>query len=183
MDEEIASEAESSDDETVIQTHQRNVVAQSGEYSEITMSHGIKEPVNFEEIYDAVIAHPTTSDCLISTEKEDTGSSSGYEEGSNGSLSQSTTPQSQSLPMPEDDKVSSCNQKKTIDSTEKQRVDEKAITKPPQKGMQVIAKCDENAMVAMNQKPRKVKVVEEIYDVIVNQLAAKKNLITISPTR
>ena len=180
-DEEIESAAESvdekiesSDEETVIQTNQRDVAAQSGEYSEITMSHGIKKSMNIEEIYDVVMAPPATSDGLISTDKEDTGSSSGYEEGSNGSLSQSATPQSQSLPMPENDKVSSCNPKKAIHSTEKQSVDEKATTKPPQKGMQVVAKCNENATVAMNQKPRKVKVVEEIYDVIVNQLATRK---------
>ena len=181
VDEEIESaaesvdeEIESSDEETVIQTNKRDEAAQSGEYSEITMSHGIKKSMNIEEIYDVVMVPPTTSDGLISTEKEDTGSSSGYEEGSNGSLSQSTTPHSQGLPMPKDAKVGSCNQKKAIDSTEKQVVDEKATTKISQKGMQVVAKCNEYAMVAMNQKPRRVKVVEEIYDVIVNQLAAKK---------
>ena len=114
------------------------------------------------------------SDGLISTEKEDTGSSSGYEEGSNGSLSQSTTPQSQSLPMPENDKVGSCNPKKAIDSIEKQSVDKKATTKTPQKGMQVVAKCDEYAMTAMNLKQSNVKVVEGIYDVVVNQLATRK---------
>ena len=161
-------EIESSDEETVIQTNQRDVAAQSGEYSKITMSHGIKKSMNIEEIYDAVMVPPATSDGLISTEKEDTGSSSGYEEGSNGSLSQSTTPQSQCVPMPEDDKVSSCNQKKTIDSTEKQSVDEKATTNTPQKGIQVMPKGAEYA------KPRKVKVVEEIYDVVVNQLATRK---------
>ena len=172
--ESVDEKIESSDEETVIQTHQRDVVAQSGEYSEITMSHGIKKSMNIEEIYDVVMVPPATSDGLISTEKDDTGSSSGYEEGSNGSLSQSTIPQSQSLPMTQDVKVGSCNPKKAIDSTEKQDVDEKATTKPPQKGVQVAAKCNENATVAMNQKPRKVKVVEEIYDVIVNQLADKK---------
>ena len=173
--ESVDEEIESSDEEKVIQTNQRDVAAQSGEYSEITMSHGIKKSMNIEEIYDVVMVPPATSDDLISTEKEDTESSSGYEEGSNGSLSQSTTPQSQ--PMPEDVKVSSYNPKK--DLTEDQNVDEKATTKPPQKGVQVIAKCNENATVAMNQKPRRVKVVEEIYDAIVNQLAAKK---TSSPT-
>ena len=76
--------------------------------------------------------------------------------------------------MTQDAKVGSCDQKKAIDSTEKQNVDEKAATKPPQKGVQVVAKCDEYAMVAMNQKQRKVKVVEEIYDVIVNQSATRK---------
>ena len=170
--ESVDEEIESSDEETVIQTHQRDVVAQSGEYSEITMSHGIKKSINIEEIYDVVMVPPATSDGLISTEKEDTGSSSGYEEGNNGSLSQSTTPQSQSLPMPEGDKVGSCNPKKG--STEKQSVDENATTKPSQKGMQVAAKCHEYATVAINQKPRKVKVVEEIYDVIVNQSATRK---------
>ena len=170
--ESVDEEIESSDEETVIQTNQRDVVAQSGEFSESTMSHGIKKSMNIEEIYDAVIVPPATCDDLISTEKEDTENSSGYEEGSNGSLSQSTIPQSQSLPMPEYVEVSSYNPKK--DSTEKKSVDEKATTKPPQKGMQVAAKCNENAMVAMNQKPRKVKVVEEIYDVIVNQSATRK---------
>ena len=174
--ESVDEEIESAYEGTVIQTHQRDVVAQSGEYSQITMSHGIKKPMNTEEIYDVVMVPPATSDGLIPTEKEDTGNSSGYEEGSNGSLSKSTIPQTQCLPMPEDVKVSSCNQKKAIHSTEKQSVDEKTTTKSPQKGMQVVAKCDENAMVAMNQK---AKAVEEIYDVIVNQLAAKK---TSSPT-
>ena len=56
----------------------------------ITMSHGIKEPLNFEEII-KYVAPSATSDCLISTEKEDTESSSGYEEGSNRIPSQSTT--------------------------------------------------------------------------------------------
>ena len=175
VDEETQSVAESADEETesadegtVIQTNQRDVAAPSGEYSEITMSHGIKKPMKIEEIYDAVMVPPATSDGLISTEKEDTGSLSGYEEGSNGSLSQSTTPQSQSLPMAENDRVGSCNPKKTIDSTEKQSVDEKATTKPPQKGIQVVPKGAEYA------KLRKVNVVEEIYDVIVQQLTAKK---------
>ena len=166
--ESVDEEIESVDEGAVIQTHQRDVAAQSGEYSEITMSHGIKKSMNIEEIYDAVMVPPATSDGLISTEKENTGNSSGYEEGSNGSQSQSTTPQSQSLPMPEHDKVSSCNQKKTIDSTEKQSVDEKATTNTPQKGMQVVPKGAEYA------KPRKVKVVAEIYDVVVNQLATTK---------
>ena len=159
-------ETESADEETVIQTHQKDVIAQSGEYSEITMSHGIKKPLNIEEIYDVMMVPPATSDDFISTEKGDTGSSSGYEEGSNGSLSQSTTPQSQSLPMPEDVEVSSYNPKK--DSTEKQSVDEKATTNTRQKGMQVVPKGAEYA------KPRKVNVVEGIYDVVVNQSATRK---------
>ena len=179
--ESVDEEIESSDKETVIQTNQRDVVAQSGEYSEITMSHGIKKSMNIEEIYDVVMVPPATSEGLISTEKEDTESSSGYEEGSNGSQSQSTIPQSQSLPMPEHTEVGSCIQKKGIGSTEKQSVDENGTTKPPQKCMQVVTKCNENAMVAMNQKPRKVKVVAEIYDVIVNQLATRKASLSTPP--
>ena len=165
--ESVDEEIESADEGAVIQTNQRDVAAQSGEYSQITMSHGIKKSMNINEINDAVIVSPATSNSLISTEK-DTGSSSGYEEGSNGSLSQSIIPQSQSLPMPEDDKFSSCNQKKTIDSTEKQSVDEKATTNTRQKGMQVVPKGAEYA------KPRKVNVVEGIYDVVVNQSATRK---------
>ena len=164
----VDEEIESSDEETVIQTNQRDVIAQSEEYSEITMSHGIKKSMNIEEIYDAVMVPPATSVGLISTEKEDTGRSSGYEEGSNGSLNQSTTK------PPENASVCSCNQKKAINSTQKQSVDENATTKPSQKGMRVVAKCHEYATVAMNQKPRRVKVLEEIYDVIVNQLATRK---------
>ena len=82
----VDEEIESSDEETVIQTNQRDVAEQSREYNEITMSHGIKKSMNIvEEIYDVTMVPPATSDDLISTEEEDTGSSSGYEEGSNGS--------------------------------------------------------------------------------------------------
>ena len=159
------------DEERVIQTHKQDAVPQSGEYSMITMSHGIKKTMNNDEM-----VPPSTSYSLTSPNEEDTGSSSGFEEGSNdGSLSQQATHQSSKPPVAEDflkdtnfEGGSSNQLKKAVPLTKKPAI----VTKTPQE-----EKCPEYATVAMNhktKKPRNVKAVEGIYDVVVNQLATRK---------
>ena len=86
------------DEQKVIQTHMQDAVPQSGEYSMITMSHGIKKSMNNDEM-----VPPSTSYSLTSTNKEDKGSSPGFEEGSNDcSLSQQATHQSSKPPVAEE---------------------------------------------------------------------------------
>ena len=159
------------DEQKVIQTHKQDAVPQSGEYSMITTSHGIKKSMNNDDM-----VPPSTSYSLTSPNKEDTGSLSGFEEGSNdGSLSQQTTHQSSKPPVAEDflkdtnvEGDSSNKQKQALPPTKKPA----AVTKTPQEG-----KIPEYATVAMNRKtkkPRNVKAVEGIYDVVVNQLATRK---------
>ena len=170
-------ESRDCEEERGFQTHKQDEVPQSGEYSMITMSHGTKKSVDLEEM-----ASPTTSYSLTSTKEEDTGSSLGFEEGSNdGSLSQQVTYDSSKPPVAEDfskemDVEGDSNkQKKSVSPTKKCA----AVTKTPQK-----EKCPKYATVATNRKTKKsrsVKVVEEIYDVVVNQLAARKVSSSIPP--
>ena len=85
------------DEQKVIQTHKQDAVPQSGEYSMITMSHGIKKSMNNDDM-----VLPSTSYSLTSP-KEDTGSSSGFEEGSNDdSLNRQATDLSTKPPVAED---------------------------------------------------------------------------------
>ena len=156
------------DEQSVIQTHKQDAVPQSGEYSMITMSHGIKKSMNNDDM-----VPPSTSYSLTSPNEEDTGSSSGFEEGSNDcSQSQKATHQSSKPPVEEDFSkdmhVEGGSSQKAIPPTKKPA----AVTKTPQEG-----KFPEYATVAMNRKtkkPRNVKAVEQIYNVVVNQLAARK---------
>ena len=159
------------DEERVIQTHEQDAVPQSGEYSVITMSHGIKKSMNNDEMVPS-----STSYSLTSPNEKDTGSSPGFEEGSNnGSLGQQATHQSSKPPVAEeflkDMNVEGGNSKKlkqAVPPTKKPA----AVTETPQEG-----KLPEYATVAMNRKTKKsrnVKAVEGIYDVVVNQLAARK---------
>ena len=159
------------DEERVIQTHKRDAVPQSGEYSMITVSHGIKKSMNNNEM-----VPPSTSYSLTSPNEEDTGSSPGFEEGSNdGSLSQQATHQSSKPPVAEDfskemnvEGGSSNKRKQAVPPTKKCE----SVTKTPQE-----EKFPEYTTVAMNyktKKPRNVKAVEGIYNVVVNQLAARK---------
>ena len=159
------------DEERVIQTHKQDAVPQSGEYSMITVSHGIKKSMNNDDM-----VPPSTSYSLTSPNEEDAGSSSEFEEGSNdGSLSQQATHQSSKPPVVEDfskemhvEGGSSNRQKQPVPPTKKPA----AVTKTPQE-----EKFPKYATVAMNRKtkkPRNVKPVEGIYDVVVNQLATRK---------
>ena len=159
------------DEERVIQTHKQDAVPQSGEYSMITMSHGIKKTMNNDEM-----VPPSTSYSLTSPNEENTGSSPGFEEGSNdGSLSHQATHQSSKPPVAEDflkemhvEGGSSNKRKQAVPQTKKPA----AVTKTPQEG-----KFPKYATVAMNRKTKKpsnVKAVEGIYDVVVNQLATRK---------
>ena len=156
------------DEQKIIQTHKQDAVPQSGEYSMITTSHGIKNSMSNDEM-----VPPSTSYSLPSPNEEDTGSSSGFEEGSNdGSLSQQATHQSSKPPVEEDfskdTHFEGGSSKKAVPPTKNPA----AVTKTPQEG-----KFPEYATVAMNRKtkkPRNVKVVEGIYDVVVNQFATRK---------
>ena len=159
------------DEEKVIQTHKQDAVPQSGEYSMIRVSHGIKKSMNNDDM-----VPPSTSYSLTSPNEEDTESSPGFEEGSNdGSLSQQATHQSSKPPVAEHfskdmhvEGGSSNKLKKAVPLTKKPA----AVTKTPQE-----EKFPEYATVAMNRKtkkPRNVKAVEGIYDVVVNQLATRK---------
>ena len=156
------------DEERVIQTHKQDAVPQSGEYSMITMSHGIKKSMNNDDM-----VPPSTSYSLTSPNEKNTGNSSGFEEGSNdGSLSQQATHQSSKPPVEEDfskdTHFEGGSSKKAVPPTKTPA----AVTKTPQEG-----KFPEYATVAMNRKtkkPRNVKVVEGIYDVVVNQFATRK---------
>ena len=159
------------DEERVIQTHKQDAVPQSGEYSMITMSHGIKKSKNNDDM-----VPPSTSYSLTSPNEEDIGSSPGFEEGNNnGSLSHQTTDQSSKPPVEEDfskdmnvEGGSSNKRKQVVPQTKKPA----AVTKTPQE-----EKFPEYATVAMNRKtkkPRNVKAVEGIYDVVVNQSATRK---------
>ena len=159
------------DEERVIQTHKQDAVPQSGEYSMITVSHGIKKTMSNDDM-----VLPSTSYSLTSPNEEDTGSLSEFEEGSNdGSLSQQATHQSSKPPVAEDfskemyvEGGSSSKLKQAVPQTKKHA----AVTKTPQEG-----KFPKYATVAMNRKtkkPRNVKVVEGINDVVVNQSAARK---------
>ena len=167
------------DEERVIQTHKQDAVPQSGEYSMIKTNHGIKKSMNNDDM-----VPPSTSYSLTSPNEEDRGSSSGFEEGSNdGSLSQQATHQSSKPPVAEDfskemhvEGGSSNKLKQAVPQTKKPA----AVTETPQE-----EKFPEYATVAMNRKtkkPRNVKVVEEINDVVVNQLATRKALSSI-PSR
>ena len=159
------------DEERVIETHKQDAVPQSGEYSVITTSHGIKKSMNNDDM-----VPPSTSYSLTSPNEEDTVSSPGFEEGSNdGSLSQEATHLSSKPPVAEhfskDMNVeggSSNKRKQAVPPTKKPA----AVTETPQE-----EKFPEYATVAMNRKtkkPRNVKAVEGMYDVVVNQLATRK---------
>ena len=166
------------DGERVFQTHKQDAVPQSGEYSMTTMSHGTKKSVNIEEM-----ASPTTSCSLTSTNEEDTGSSSGFEKGSNdGCLSQQVTYNSSKPPVAEDfskEMDVECDSSNKQMKSAPQTKNCAAVTKTPQE-----ENFPEYATVAMNHKTKKcrsVKVVEEICDVVVNQLAARKASSSIPP--
>ena len=165
-------------DEGVFQTHKQDTVPQSGEYSMITMSHGTKKSVDIVEM-----APPTTSYSLTSPNEEDTGSSSGFEEGStDGSLSQQATYDSSKPPVAKDlskemhvEGDSSNKRIKSVSPTKNCA----AVAKTPHE-----EKFPEYATVAMNHKTKKlrsVKVVEEIYDVVVNQSVTRKASSSIPP--
>ena len=164
-------DCEDKDEQKVIQTHKQDAVPQSGEYSMITMSHGIKKSMKNDDM-----VPPSTSYSLNSPNEEDTGSSSEFEEGSNdGSLTNQTTDLSSKPTMAEDfskdtnvEDGSSNKQKLAVYPTKKPA----AVTKTPQE-----EKFPEYATVAMNRKtkkPRGVKVVEGMYNVVVNQSATRK---------
>ena len=140
----------------------------------ITMSHGTKKSVDIVKM-----APPATSYSLTSPKKEDMGSSSGFEEGSN--ESQQITFDCSKPPVAEDFskemhvEVNSNKQKKSVSPTKNCA----AVTKTPQEET-----FPEYTTVAMNHKTKKsrsVKVVEEIYDVVVNQLATRKASSSIPP--
>ena len=173
-------DCEEKDEERVFQTHKQDAISQSVDYSVITLSHGTKKSVNIEEM-----APPTTSYSLTSTNEEDTGSSSGIEEGSNDcSLSQQATYNILKPPVAEDfskemhvESDSSNKQIKSVPPTKNCAA--VTVTKTPQE-----EKFPEYATVASNRKTKKcrsVKVVEEIYDVVVNQLATRKASSSIPP--
>ena len=170
---------EEKDEERVFQTHKHDKVPQSGEYSMTTMSHGTKKSVDIEEM-----APPITSYSLTSTNEEDTGSSSGFEEGSNdGSLNQQATCNiSIKAPVAEDFSkemhVEGDSSNKRINSVPPTK-NCAAVTKAPQE-----EKFPEYATVTMDRKTNKsrsVKIVGEIYDVVVNQLATRKASSSIPP--
>ena len=159
------------DEQKVIQTHKQDAVPQSGKYSMITMSHGIKKSMNNDDM-----VPPSTSYSLTFPNEEDTGSSSEFEEGSNdGSLNQQNTHQSSKPPVAEDfskdtqvEGGSSNKLKQAVPPTKKSA----AVTETPQE-----EKFLEYATAAMNRKTKKlrnVKAVEGTYDVVVNQLATRK---------
>ena len=172
-------DCEEKDRERVFQTHKKDATPQSGEYSMITMSHGAKKSVDTEEM-----ASRTTSCNLTSTNEEDTGSSSGFEEGSNdGSLNQQATynilikaPVAEDFSKEMNVEGDSRNKQINIVPPTKNCA---AVTKTPQE-----ENFPEYASVAMNHKSKKsrsVKVVEDIYDVVVNQLATRKASSSIPP--
>ena len=164
-------DCEEEDEERVFQTHKQDAVPQSREYNMTTLSHGTKKSVDMEEM-----ASPTTSYSPTSTNEEDTGSSSGFEEGSNdGSLSQQATYIISKPPVAED---FSKEMNVEGDSSNKRKT-----SVPPTKSCAAVTKIlqeekfPEYATVAMNhrtKKSRSVKVVEEIYDVVVNQLPTRR---------
>ena len=162
------------EEERVFQTHKQDEVPQSGEYSMITTNDGTNKSVDIVQI-----APPTTSYSLTSTNEEDTGSSLGFEEGSN--ESQQITFDCSKPPVAEDFSKemhvegNSNKRKKSVSPTKNCA----AVTKTPQEG-----KFTKYATVAMKHKTKKsrsVKVVEEIYDVVVNQLATRKASSSIPP--
>ena len=157
-------DCEEKDEDRVIQTHNQDAAAKSGEYSMNT----IKKSVDIDEI-----VPPSNAYSLTLADEEDTVSSPGFEEGSNdGSLSYQATHQSSKPPVAEDfskevhvEGGSSNKRKMVVPPT-------KSVTKTPQE-----EKFPEYATVAMNhktKKPKNAKVLEGIYDVVVNQLAARK---------